>query len=773
MVKRAGHIRIGDRWVGPSESCYVIAEVGINHNGDLKLAKRLVDAAIRAGADAAKFQKRKLSEVYRQTILDHPRQGEQGLQYIVPLLMEFELSDDEFVELSGYCRNQGITFLCTPWDRASVDFLETLDIVAYKIGSPDMTNFPLIEYAAATGKPLLVSTGMSTEDEIRRTLAFLAKLKVECGLFHCVSTYPAAQDEINLRFMQRLHEWSGWPVGYSGHETGMDVSVAAVAMGACMLERHITLDRTMRGPDHKASLDPDAFAAQVRAVRQMESALGVAQRWITRGEVYNRRVLGKSLVAATDIPCGTVITRGMLTSKSPGMGLSPQLIDQLVGRKLQRDVRRDEAFTEADLRDGAQRRRMKPVDVGMPWGIIARFTDVDALIGQFGASGMSLVEFHVSDRDLDLGMEGFRPAQYLFDLVVHAPEYFHDHLIDLCAADLEQRRMSIRRIQKTIDLARQLAPWFGGVSAPGPKVVIHVGAMSPAPGTYDVSAASERLLDSLRRLNTADVDLLLENLPPFPWYFGGRWFGHVLTDAATTAKLCSEAGLGLCFDTSHAALECYRSSESLMDFAQLVLPYVHHLHLSDGAGVSGEGLQIGEGQINFVELMPVLAQAKVGCVPEIWLGHHQEGASFQTALERLTEAVWAARALARASGPGVRADLQGLVVPSAATVLATLQTIDANKLGIAFVVDEQGVVEGVVTDGDIRRGLVQGKNMQTPILNVMTRDFVFALDDMTSADIRARLTTRSRVIPILDGAHRLVSFASIYQPFPDREAANG
>ena len=254
MTTREKHLTIGSRRIGPNEPCYVIAEIGLNHNGDLSLAKRLVDAAITAGADAVKFQKRKLNETYTQAIIDQPRHGEQGLQYIVPLLIEFELADDAFRELYDYCRARDITFMCTPWDRPSVDFLESMELDGYKIGSPDMTNFPLIEYVIATGKPMLMSTGMSTEEEIRRTLAFLEDHRAEYALFHCVSTYPAAPEEINLRFMQTLREWSGRPVGYSGHDTGTVISLAAVAMGARLLERHLTMDRAMRGPDHKASL---------------------------------------------------------------------------------------------------------------------------------------------------------------------------------------------------------------------------------------------------------------------------------------------------------------------------------------------------------------------------------------------------------------------------------------------------------------------------------------------------------------------------------------
>src|SRR5262249_25129264 len=205
-----------------------------------------------------------------------------------------------------------------------------------------------------------------------------------------------------------------------------------------------------------------------------------------------------------------------------------------------------------DIKNRDNGRKLNKVDVGLRWGIVARFTDMDQLVPRFDPAGMGLIEFHVSDRDLDAGLDGFRPGPYPYEMVVHAPEYSHDRLIDLCSADEEQRKNSIQRIQKTIDLARQLAPSFKVKSDRGPKVVFHVGGMSPKSGGYDVEGATERLLDSLRRLNTTDVDLLLENLPPFPWYFGGRWFGHVLTDSVNTERVCAESGLGLCFDTSHA-----------------------------------------------------------------------------------------------------------------------------------------------------------------------------------------------------------------------------
>jgi N-acetylneuraminate synthase len=764
MLKTERTLEIGSRRIGPGEPCYVIAEVGINHNGDLTVAKQLVDAAVAAGADAVKFQKRKLTETYRQEILEQPRHGEQGLQYIVPMLIEFELADDRFLELLDYCASQRITAMCTPWDRASVDFLETCDLAAYKIGSPDLTNFPLIEYVAATKKPMLLSTGMSTEEEVRRTLAFLEQCGAEYALFHCVSTYPAAPEEINLRFMEPLREWSGRPIGYSGHDNGIAISLAAVAMGARLLERHLTLDRTMRGPDHKASLEPAQFAEQVRAIREVEVSLGVPHRWITRGETLNRRVLGKSLVAATDIPAQSAIDREMVTSKSPGLGLSPQFLDKLIGRRLSRPMARDEMFLQSDIEDAVVGCDATAIDVGAPWGIVARFLDFAPLERAFLPLGMRFVEFHVSDRDLDAGAAAYEGGHKPFGFVVHAPEYAHDTLIDLCAEDDAQRGLSIGRIQKTIDLARDLArlfEWDPVLFPKGPKIVMHVGGMSPKPGGYDVGAATERLLVALRELDTGGVDLLLENLPPYPWYFGGRWFGHIICDLENTRLLCRDSGLGLCFDTSHAALECARTGASLLEFAKAVSPYVRHLHMSDGAGTSGEGLQIGDGSVNFVALLPALLESKPTIIPEIWMGHHENGLAFRAALERLTELRWASLVLDQPGDRRRRPELRALTVQDDATIFTALRVIDTNKMGIAFVLDINRRVVGVVTDGDIRHAFVRGLNLQDDVSQAMTRNFIHGTAGMSHAELAALLPGRTQVMPVLDDDGRLTDFASL------------
>ena len=755
-------IRIGDRWVGDGEPCFVIAEVGINHNGDLSIAKRLVDAAAEAGADAVKFQKRTLTEVYQHALLDDPRIGEQGLQYIVPILKECELSDADFTELWEYCRARGIMALCTPWDRTSVDFIDRLGTPAFKIGSPDMTNAPLLEYVARKGKPLIVSTGMATEEEINRTIALLKGLEASCVLLHCVSTYPASAEEMNLRLLHSLREWSGWPVGFSSHNLGPTIATAAVAMGACVVERHITLDVQMRGPDHQASLEPDAFAEQVRQIREVERALGVPHRWMTRGEILNRRVLGKSLVAACDIPKGAVIEPQMLVAKSPGLGISPQRVHEVIGHVALRALPKDALISESDFRADGLSEMRRPIDLGVRWGIIARRTDLERILQRFRDPQPDLIEFHVSDRDLDAGIEELPAPRYGQDLVVHAPEYNHDKLIDLCASDEGVRHMSVARIQRAIDLTRELGRSFHGVGPRGPKVIVHVGGMSREDELYDVRAAYDRLGASVDALDVTGVEFLLENLPPYPWFFGGRWLGHVLVDADTTAEFCGHHRVNLCFDTSHAMLACNHTHTALSAYFARVRPFIRHLHVSDGAGVSGEGLQIGEGQINFVELWPGLTETGATLVPEIWHGHHQEGKGFQIALERLTEIAWVTRALAAATAPVTPAGLEDLIVTPSATILDTLRVIDNNKLGTAFVVNTRGVLEAVVTDGDVRRALLRGSGLQTPVTEIATTDFRFAWDDASQDELRDMLSERYRIVPIVDQAHRLSGFASFH-----------
>jgi sialic acid synthase SpsE len=344
-------LEIAGRPIGDGHPCYIIAEAGVNHNGSLDLAKRLVDIAADAGADAVKFQKRTISEILIAEALMRP--------YTVPTSLgatygehreKLELSEDDFFALADHARVRGITLLASAWDMTSADFLDRLGIPAFKIASADCTNLPLVEYIAGKGKPVLLSTGMSDMAEVEEAVATVRRHSDQLVLFQCTSTYPCDNDQINLRVIQTYRERFRCVVGYSGHERGLAPSEAAVALGADVIERHFTIDRTMIGPDHAASLEPTGLQRLVRNIRNIEKALGSPEKRIVEAERTVRERLAKSIVAKMDIPAGTVITADMLTVKGPGSGLKPGFMPLLVGVVAESPIQGDTLVPQEALR---------------------------------------------------------------------------------------------------------------------------------------------------------------------------------------------------------------------------------------------------------------------------------------------------------------------------------------------------------------------------------------------------------------------------------------
>jgi N-acetylneuraminate synthase len=628
-------IQIGNRTIGSGYPCYIIAEIGLNHNGQLHLAKALVDISKQAGVDAVKFQKRSLQDLYRSDLLADPQKGEKGFQYLYPYLQECELSDADFKDVARYCDQQGITFLCTPWDRPSADFLTTLGVPAFKVASADLTNFDLLEHLLAKGKPLLLSTGMATEPEIEATCALVKKSGVPFALLHCNSTYPAPFRNINLSYIREMHCKFGVPVGYSGHEKGVSVSVTAAALGAHILERHITLDRTLRGPDHASSLEPQGLVRLVRDVRNVEEAMGQPRKWMTRGEMMNRTVLGKSLVAIRDIPAGTVLDRSMITAKSPGKGLSPQRLYDLVGKKTQRAIRRDEEFIEQDL-GAAEVQRSRSLPRGYQWGVIVRFADLETIVHP----ELAAVEFHLSDRDLQGGVPaGLRT--YPYEVVLHMPEYWGAVLLDGCTTQPDVLSTTRDVWRRLADLGRAIRPHFEGNQDKPVKLVIHGGGWSQVmPLEKDRRwTLYERLAVSLAEIDPAGVEVLVENMPPLPWFFSEEWFSNVFMDVEMIEKFCAQHGYQIVYDTSHAALYCNYAGLNFEEYTRRLWPLCRYLHISDAVGVDGEGLQIGEGTIDFGFMAGLLADKPMIVATEIWQGHKYGGEGFYTAIERLDK-IW-------------------------------------------------------------------------------------------------------------------------------------
>jgi N-acetylneuraminate synthase len=264
-------VRIGQKLVGESQPCYVIAEIGINHNGDVDLAKRLISVAVGAGCDAVKFQKRTIDVVYSAEELGRPRESPFGttngdLKYG----LEFDYYD--YQEIDAFCRASKIPWFASCWDEKSVDFIERFDVPCYKIASASLTDDNLLRHTRATGKPIILSTGMSTIEEIDHAVDVLGK--EDLVLLHACSTYPAYYEELNLRAIPSMQQRYGIPIGYSGHETGLPSTIAAVVLGAAVVERHVTLDRAMWGSDHAASLEPNGITRVLRDIRMVEKSMG-------------------------------------------------------------------------------------------------------------------------------------------------------------------------------------------------------------------------------------------------------------------------------------------------------------------------------------------------------------------------------------------------------------------------------------------------------------------------------------------------------------------
>lgn len=634
-INRSDALSIGRHTVGPGHRSLLIAEIGINHNGSVDLAKRLVDLAKGSGADVVKFQLRDMEALYRGAGASSA--GEDlGPQYTLDLLSRFNLPAEQLFEVFDHARDVDIDVMCTPWDAPSVDALVDYGVPALKIASADLTNHALLTHAAASGTPMILSTGMSTEEEIRETVAVMKTTGTAYAMLHCQSTYPAPFKDVNLRYLTRLAELGDCPVGYSGHERGYHVSIAAIGLGASIIEKHFTVDRSMEGNDHKVSLLPHEFTEMVQRVREVEDALGSSgPRAVSTGEMMNRVNLAKSLVAARDITPGETITADAVDIKSPGRGLQPNALSQLVGRPAGRALKAGDFFYATDLTDAVARGR--DYTFRRPWGLPVRYHDIAALTAD---TTPDFLEFHFSYKDLELDPASIFTERLSMSYACHAPDLFQgDFLLNLAAEDDAHWERSIEELQRVIDLTRLMRQWF--TTDADPVVIQSMGGFTtdahvPADELPDMYARVEA---GLKRVDDTGVRLCAQTLPPFPWYMGGQLYCNLFVRADDTAAWAAQTGRRLCLDVSHSKLAATFHEQPFSEAVELLAPHADHLHLVDATGVDGEGVQVGEGEVDW----PLLAQQldrlapTAGFIPEIWQGHVNNGEGFWVALDRLEQ----------------------------------------------------------------------------------------------------------------------------------------
>jgi N,N'-diacetyllegionaminate synthase len=321
LTQFQARFKVGSRYIGHGKPCFIIAEAGVNHNGKVSIAKKLVDAAIDAGADAIKFQTFNTEKLVSKTLSKSQ----------FNMLKKLELADESFLELRDYTKEQKIVLFSTPFDEESVATLDKARVPVFKISSGDLNNLPLLRIIARTGRPMILSTGMSTMTEISEAVDAVAPYCQKLVLTHCTSLYPPRFDEINLKAMSAIKAAFGAPVGYSDHTLGYEVSLAAVALGACVIEKHLTLDKKMSGPDHKASLEPLEFAGMVKSIRNIEQSLGTEEKRPVPREKSMRAYARKSITAVKQIVKNAEITSSDVAILRPGNGIEPKYFDKVIG----------------------------------------------------------------------------------------------------------------------------------------------------------------------------------------------------------------------------------------------------------------------------------------------------------------------------------------------------------------------------------------------------------------------------------------------------------
>ncbi|MDD5773372.1 MAG: N-acetylneuraminate synthase [bacterium] len=336
---------------------FIIAEAGVNHNGDMSIARKLIDAAAGAGADAVKFQTFKTEKLVNRSANKAKYQientGENGSQF--EMLKKLELSYANFKELYAYAVKRNIMFMSTPFDEESADMLNTLGVKIFKIPSGEISNKPLIQHVASKKKPIILSTGMSYLGEVEKAINWINEIwgrfkkRPQLTLLHCVSNYPALVEDSNLSVMKTMRKAFTLPVGYSDHTMGVEISVAAAALGAAVIEKHFTLSRNMKGPDHKASLEPNELKAMVNAIRNVEKAIGDGIKRPVKNEKNTRNIARKSIVSARDIKAGNIIASDDILIKRPGNGIQPEFKEIIIGMEIKRNITIDSIITWEDF----------------------------------------------------------------------------------------------------------------------------------------------------------------------------------------------------------------------------------------------------------------------------------------------------------------------------------------------------------------------------------------------------------------------------------------
>lgn len=624
--------KVGNITISDDHKSFIIAEIGNNHQGNIKLGEKLIDVAKEAGADAVKFQHRHMNHLYRENEIE-----DLGVEYVKNLLEKYSLSWEKLQHLFEYSRSKGLLVICTPFDEKSAIEIISYGIDAIKIASADLTNHSLIEVCGSSGIPLIVSTGMSTENEIFSTSLLLKKQVSQFSLLHCNSTYPAPYEDINLKFMNTLKRFTeNGIIGWSGHERGHHICLGAVSLGAKIIEKHLTLDKDLEGNDHKVSLLPEEFKLMVKEVRELEVSLGSNFRTISQGEMINRENLSKSIVAKQNIKKGDFITNKSVEFRSPGRGIQPSRLNDILGKKIYFDLKKGDFIYPSHFTQ--DKNQEIEIFTGIDYGIPVRFHDINDSIN-IG----NLVEFHLTNEDLqrnDLVRKIKLPSN-IKKFTVHSPELFsEDNLLDLSRDDHESIAFSKKCLNEVIRVVELLQNSTGMYDQT--KIIVNAGGFTKEKFIKSQKIKNklyENVFNILNDFKSNKYEILIQTMPPFPWHFGGQSFHNLFLDPEEIIKYCRMHNFRICLDISHTYLATNYLNIDFYQTIKNLLHYTSHIHISDAKGLNGEGLEIGEGDIDWKKLLNIIFQNTddISFIPEIWQGHKNKSQSAISNLKKILD----------------------------------------------------------------------------------------------------------------------------------------
>jgi len=633
-------IKIGEKYVGETYDPTVIAEIGVNHDGNINIAKQLINEAFLAGAHFVKFQHRSLSNSYID--FGGESSSELSTESTIHHLRKVNFSLDQLDYLFGYARKIGIAPLCTPFDLVSLKEVLKLKPVALKIASSDLLNFELIEQAAITNLPIILSTGMHVEEEIISAINFARLHTSKIIILHCVSTYPAESSSLNLRYINQLKRLTGCLVGYSSHDNGNLACITSVALGAVLIEKHITWNRKADGPDHNASSEFNDFkrlCASLLETKNSLGSLGLIVKKLSQGEIINRSNLSKSLYSKRDIKVGQKVVDEDFICRSPGIGIPCSSKKFVVGRVSQRNIKTNDVLYESDFFEhGLSWDRIKSIPKNSKWGIPVRFRDVNSAISTFLPS---FIEFHLTYSDLNFSDYTSLDISNC-GVKIHAPELFKDNfLLDLASTEKSVREKSIDNIKRTVDTSHMIY----SQSAQNTPLDLIINPGGHSSDFFVDNKIRERLFSNLitsfDRIDFGFCNPIIQSMPPYPWHLGGRRYHNLFVKEVDFIKWHEETKLSFCVDFSHSFLAAKFLNRPFLEYLEKILPFSAYFHVADSEGVDGEGLQILDGEINFKDIFDnFLTNKDFEYIPEIWQGHVNDFYGFKNALSKLKQLGW-------------------------------------------------------------------------------------------------------------------------------------